>query len=204
MPSVGSGDRAIAAIKPTVVRIGISFNTTCCSSLRSSRVANAMRPCVIAAERDATRGAPLNRKKQTVVAGSTPGVHLLNNSKILAGHRICETQPAALVGIACCRASGVLDAGQCARSQSQKDSGIDVFRRPEMRGLISKITRRNEPIGSDLFLKAQVPLNDLHVRCVVIRRQNERVLRPYRVVLTKALPVRKREWISARLGCPGI
>ena len=47
----------------------------------------------------------------------------------------------------------------CPRRSPGVDRRIDLIRGPEMYGFISNIVSGNQPVGSNLLLDAQVPLN---------------------------------------------
>ena len=85
-----------------------------------------MGPRVVPANRGATRGATLNGKQQTVIAGRATAVEFNHVAIILSDLRILQTQPASLVGIGRRRACGVADAIERARTKAQKHGWIQL------------------------------------------------------------------------------
>src|SRR5262249_25543941 len=95
--------------------------------------------------------------------------------------------------------------GQGAGAESEESRRIDLRSRPEMHDGCTDIVRRHQPVGSDLFLKAEVPL--LRVRGLRMQRHrfitaecHERAFfrqstRKW-IATRESLPrVRKRRWV---------
>src|SRR5207302_9441043 len=109
---------AIAAVKAPVVRIRIALGTGSDASFTGHGVGDAVRPGVISAESDTTRGAALNRQQQAVITGRAARAYFLYRSVELSARRIRQTQHAALVGVGRRRACGVCHTVDRARCQS--------------------------------------------------------------------------------------
>ena len=72
-----------------------------------------------------------------------------------------------------------------------------------MRRFASEIADGREPVGPDLSLDGEVPLDDLHVLRVRIHGGRRRVQRPG-CIAADILAVLDRKLIPTGVGCPGI
>ena len=92
MPLIDRPHSAIAAIKAPVVRIRVTLKIKGAAGVGGApRVADAMGPGVVRADRDATRGATLDGKDDAVIAGRTAGVGMNDGAIKLSRQRILET-----------------------------------------------------------------------------------------------------------------
>src|SRR5262249_16028891 len=80
--------------------------------------------------------------------------------------------------------------------ESEENGVVQGTRRPHMACRISEVARRHEPIGSDLFLKTEIPLSHIHGGALIVHRRHDRERNP-RYIFREVRSERLREWISA-------
>ena len=142
---IRTGNAAVATIKMPAVGIRITGRVCRPENLIASRVADAMRPCVISADRDTARRAMLNIQEQAVIVGFAARIDNENVGEVLRRRRITKTEPAALVLVRRRRARRVIHAGKRAGIRPKIDRRIDVLDAREVRRSVSQIRGRYEP-----------------------------------------------------------
>src|SRR6185436_17571227 len=142
MPLIDRSYRTVAAIKATVSRVGVTLKIEAAAGVGSSpRIADAMRPRVVAADRHAVCGAALKGQEEAVVAGGAACIGVNDSAEVLSGLRILQAEQTALVRVAGGGARRIGDTVECARSQSKKNRRIDVVRCPQVSRAVSKVGR---------------------------------------------------------------
>src|SRR2546425_3530739 len=117
-----------------------------------------MGPRVVEDDGHASRSAALSGKQQAVVARSATAVYMIHITVVLSSLTILQAESAALIGIRCSRAGGVVHTIHRAWRQSQVHGRIDLLYGPHVTAARADVTCGDEPIRPELPLKAEVPL----------------------------------------------
>src|SRR5262249_49927217 len=154
----------IPPVKTTVSRIGVRSTA---ANAGAPRITDAVRPRVVAINRDALCRTALDIQQQAVVARRWPIVESVDCSDVRPDRRVIQAQDSALLRVRLSGARVVRRSGERAGSETEKHSLVDRVDGPEVSRVAAHIASRHKPVRSNLSLNAEIPLR--HLRRFQIR-----------------------------------